>query len=234
MINSIIFQTKSPKISFLALAPLFFLKKHSGQVVRMPLKTVKMLFGSGITKPTIQALMRLSWKGAVDQWLPVFRVVTPDRDSLPSAFFVEFDPAFLDGVSKVFPDDLCRMLYYGIRDLSLAALEFAEAELMGDFQDWSPRAMEKMFLNRILSTQSPTGSAVARRIIYCPLCRHTVVALFYGTAKELHQLPAYRKNNAKNVILGDILVPQPRPKWVCTGCGLKLWHRADLNPPVKN
>lgn len=134
----------------------------------MPVKTVKMLFGSGITKPTILALMRLCWKGAAEQWLPVFRVVTSDRDSLPSAFFVEFDPAFLDGVSKVFPDDLCEMLYYGIRDLSRVALDFAEAELMGDFQDWSPRAMEKMFLNRILSTQSPTGSAVARRIIYCP------------------------------------------------------------------
>ena len=110
--------------------------------------------------------MRLCWKGAADQWLPVFRAVTPDRDSLPSAFFVEFDPAFLDGVSKVFPDDLCRMLYYGIRDLSRVALDFAEAELMGDFNEWSPRAMEKMFLNRILSTQSSTGSAVARRIIY--------------------------------------------------------------------
>ena len=149
----------------------------------MPVKTVKMLFGSGITKPTIQALMRLCWKRAVDQWLPVFRAVTLDRDSLPPTFFVEFDPVFLEGVSKVFPYDLCRMLYYGIQDLSLAALEFAEAELMGDFKEWSPRAMEKMFLNRILSTQSPTGSAVARRIIYCPLCRHTVVALFYGTAK---------------------------------------------------
>ena len=88
-------------------------------------------------------------------------------------------------------------------------------------------------MNRIVSTQSSSGSAVARRIVYYPLCRHTVVAPFYGTAKELHQLPAYRKNNAKNVILGDILFPQPRPKWVCTGCGLKLWHRADLNPSVE-
>ena len=233
MLTSNILQTKSPKISFLALAHLFFSKKHPGQVVLMPLKTVKMLFGSGITKPTIQALMRLGWKGVEDQWLPVFRAVTPNRDSLPTEFFVDFEPAFLNGVSKFTPNDLGGMLYYGIRDLSLAALEFAEGELMGNFKDWSPRAMEKMFLNRILSTQSPTGSAVARRIIYCPLCRHTVVALFYGTAKELHQLPAYRKNNAKNVILDDILVPQPRPKWVCTGCGLKLWHRADLNPSVK-
>ena len=148
----------------------------------MPLKTVKMLFGSGIMKPTIQVLMRVCWKGAADQWLPVFRAVTPDRDSLPSAFFVEFDPAFLDEVSKVFPDDLCEMLYYGIRDLSRVALDFAEAEVIGDFKEWSPRAMEKMFLNRILSTQSPSGSAVAWRIIYCPLCRHTVIALFYGTA----------------------------------------------------
>lgn len=155
MINSIIFQTKSPKISFLALAPLYFLKKHPGQVVRMPVKTVKMLFGSGITKPTIQALMRLCWKRAVDQWLPVFRAVTLDRDSLPPTFFVEFDPVFLEGVSKVFPYDLCRMLYYGIQDLSLAALEFAEAELMGDFKEWSPRAMEKMFLNRILLHNRP-------------------------------------------------------------------------------
>ena len=72
----------------------------------MPLKTVKMLFGSGITKPTIQVLMRVCWKGAADQLLHVFRAATPDRDSLPSAFFVEFDPAFLDGVSQVFPDDL--------------------------------------------------------------------------------------------------------------------------------
>lgn len=194
----------------------------------MPLKTVKMLFGSGITKPTIQALMRLSWKKYEGKWLPVFRAVTPDRESLPTEFFVDYESAFLDGFSKVNPDDLCEMLYYGIRDLSLATLEFAEGELMGDFKDWSPRAMEKMFRNRILSTQSPEGSAVARRIIYCPLCRHTVVSLFYGTAKELHQLPAYRKNNAKNVILGGGSLSHPRPKWVCTGCGLKLWQRSDL------
>ena len=63
----------------------------------------------------------------------MFRAVTLDRDSRPSAFFVEFDPAFLDGVSQVFPDDLCGMLYYGIRDLSRVALDFAEAELIGGF-----------------------------------------------------------------------------------------------------
>lgn len=70
----------------------------------MPLKTVKMLFGSGITKPTIQALMRLGWKGVEDQWLPVFRAVTPNRDSLPTEFFVDFEPAFLNGVSKFTPE----------------------------------------------------------------------------------------------------------------------------------
>lgn len=191
----------------------------------MPLKTVKMLFGSGITKPTIQALMRLQCRVDETQSYPVFKAITPNRDSLPTEFFVEFDEHFLDRVVGVSPDGICEHMFYGIRDLSLTAFEFAERELLDEFQDWTPRAMEKMFRNRILTTKTPEGSSVSRRIIYCPLCRHTVVSLFYGSTKELHELPAYRKNRATNVILGDCSIPKPRPKWVCTGCGLKLWQR---------
>ncbi len=224
----ILLQPKSQKITFLALAPLYFSMRHPGAIIRMPLKTLRMLFGSGVTKPTIQAMMRLRWLNSEGQGLPVFRAVTPNGDAKPTEFVVEFEPELISYSKNIRSECLFANQFFGINDVSRLAYEYGERELLWEFEQWAPRGLERMFQTQVLATQTPEGSSIPRHIIYCPLCRHTVVGLFYGTVEELHKHWAYKQSKAEKIIFGDASMPEPRPRWVCTGCGLKLWSKSDL------
>lgn len=226
MSQRITLKTKSQKITFLALAPLNFLIKHPKAAIRIPLKTLRMLFGSGVTKPTIQAMMKLKWLNAEEEWLPVFRSVEPDRQTKPTAFLVEYESALVTYSKGMQSECIFANQFFGIKDVSRLAYEYAERELIGEFEQWKPRSLEQVFRTQVLTMQTPEGSSIPRHIIYCPLCRHTVVGLFYGTVEKLHQHWAYKQSKTEKLIFGDASMPEPRLKWICTGCGLKLWLKS--------
>ena len=115
-------------------------------------------------------------------------------------------------------------------DVTRLAFQYAEREITGEFDDWTPRSIEKMFVSELIATQTPEGSTLKRKVKYCPVCRKKLGILFYGTVKQLRKGLRGIPMEKSSFIIGNPNAPDPKPRWMCSACQLKIWS-ADGETP---
>lgn len=223
--KSICLQTNRPKIAFMVMVALYYSMRHPASPVRLPIKMSRVLFGSGIGNSTLHLLGRLTWQTETGECLPVFKAVLPDQAMKVEDCCVVFHPALTAYVSGEDPV-LCRAgLFHGMTDVSTLAFEYAEKEINGDWSAWTPQSLEKLFLSDLRTKQTPAGSAIRRKVRFCPVCRKSLGTLIYGAAKDLKKAMESRNLAKTPLIVGSPAAPEPRPTWMCLGCGLRVWQR---------
>lgn len=218
-------QTDRPKIAFMVMAALYYSMRHPAAATRLPIKMSRVLFGSGIGNSTLHLLKRLTWQIETGECLPVFEAVLPDQAMKVEDCSVVFHPMLTACVSGEDPT-LCRVgLFHGMTDISTLAFEYAEKEIDREWADWTPQSLEKLFLSDLRAKQTPAGSAIHRKVKFCPVCRKPLGTLIYGAAKNLKKAMGSRSFAKTPLIVGSPATPEPRPKWMCPGCGLIIWQR---------
>ena len=110
------------------------------------------------------------------------------------------------------------------------AFQYAEREITGEFDDWTPRSIEKMFVSELIATQTPEGSTLKRKVKYCPVCRKKLGILFYGTVKQLKKGLRGIPMEKSGFIIGNPSAPDPKPRWMCSACQLKIWSADEETP----
>ena len=194
-------QTRRHNIAFMVMTALSFALWHPTADVCLPIKVPRMLFGSGIGVSTLRLLTALTWQGETSECLPVFVDVWPDQ---PMKVTVGF--------------------FQGLTDVTALAFRYAEKEIEGAWDAWTPQNLEKLFLSELTAAQTPAGSTMIRKVKYCPVCRKALGTFFYGSAEELRQLIGGQRLEKTRFIVGSPSSPEPRPKWMCPGCGIKIWQ----------
>lgn len=134
---------------------------------------------------------------------------------------VVFDPKLIDSVDRGEVEKCQKEVFHGLLDVTRLAFQYAEREITGEFDDWTPRSIEKMFVSELIATQTPE---------YCPVCRKTLGILFYGTVKQLKKGLRGIPMEKSGFIIGNPSAPDPKPRWMCSACQLKIWS-ADEEPP---
>ena len=217
-------RTRNKKYVFLVMAMLLFAKKFPKKTLTVPLKTLKLLYGTGVGNQPLKGLHNLTWWTSDAEALPVFERIEPDSVTKPTKIVVAFLPELLSAVATTAPADLQRGSFSNVADVARAAFELAEKEMFGDLRDWTIPNLAKAYRSRVLAAQTAAGSSVPRYVRICPLCGHEMVRLFYGTALDYRDFLRTRKEKPEDIILGSPTGAEPQPRWMCAGCGLKLWQ----------
>ena len=214
-------RTRNKKYVFLVMAMLSFARKFPEKTLTVPLKTLKLLYGTGVGNQPLKGLRELTWGTNDAEALPVFERIEPDSVTKPTKIVVAFRPELSAAAATTVPADLQRGLF---SDVARAAFELAEREMLGDLRDWTIPNLAKAYRSRVLAAQTAAGSSVPRYVRICPLCGHGMVRLFYGTAQDYRDFLRTRKEKPGDIILGSPTGAEPQPRWMCAGCGLKLWQ----------
>ena len=214
-------RTRNKKYVFLVMAMLSFARKFPEKTLTVPLKTLKLLYGTGVGNQPLKGLRELTWGTNDAEALPVFERIEPDSVTKPTKIVVAFRPELS---ATTVPADLQRGLFSDVADVARAAFELAEREMLGDLRDWTIPNLAKAYRSRVLAAQTAAGSSVPRYVRICPLCGHGMVRLFYGTAQDYRDFLRTRKEKPGDIILGSPTGAEPQPRWMCAGCGLKLWQ----------
>ena len=224
-------RTRNKKYVFLVMAILLFARKFPEKTLTVPLKTLKLLYGTGVGNQPLKGLRDLTWGTSDAEAQPVFERIEPDSVTKPTKIVVAFRPELLSAVATTAPADLQRGLFSDVADVARAAFELAEKEMLGDLRDWTILNLAKAYRSRVLAAQTAAGSRVPRYVRICPLCGHGMVRLFYGTAQDYRDFLRTRKEKPEDIILGSPSGARPQPRWMCAGCGLKLWKTEISNNP---
>ena len=217
-------RTRNKKYVFLVMAMLSFARKFPKKTLTVPLKTLKLLYGTGVGNQPLKGLHNLTWWTSDAEALPVFERIEPDSVTKPTKIVVAFRPELSAAAATTVPADLQRGLFSDVADVARAAFELAEKEMLGDLLDWTIPNLAKAYRSRVLAIQTAAGSCVSRYVRICPLCGHGMVRLFYGTAQDYRDFLRTRKEKPEDIILGSPTGSEPQPRWMCAGCGLKLWQ----------
>lgn len=217
-------RTRNKKYVFLVMAMLSFARKFPEKTLTVPLKTLKLLYGTGVGNQPLKGLRELTWGTNDAEALPVFERIEPDSVTKPTKIEVVFRPELLSAVATTAPADLQRGSFSNVADVARAAFALAEREMLGDLRDWTIPNLAKAYRSRVLAIQTAAGSCVSRYVRICPLCGHGMVRLFYGTAQDYRDFLRTRKEKPEDIILGSPTGTEPQPRWMCAGCGLKLWQ----------
>lgn len=217
-------RTRNKKYVFLVMAMLSFARKFPKKTLTVPLKTLKLLYGTGVGNQPLKGLHNLTWWTSDAEALPVFERIEPDSVTKPTKIVVAFRPELSAAAATTVPADLQRGLFSDVADVARAAFELAEKEMLGDLLDWTIPNLAKAYRSRVLAIQTAAGSCVSRYVRICPLCGHGMVRLFYGTALDYRDFLRTRKEKPEDIILGSPTGAGPQPRWMCAGCGLKLWQ----------
>ena len=217
-------RTRNKKYVFLVMAMLSFARKFPKKTLTVPLKTLKLLYGTGVGNQPLKGLHNLTWWTSDAEALPVFERIEPDSVTKPTKIVVAFRPELSAADATTVPADLQRGLFSDVADVARAAFELAEKEMLGDLLDWTIPNLAKAYRSRVLAIQTAAGSCVSRYVRICPLCGHGMVRLFYGTAQDYRDFLRTRKEKPEDIILGSPTGAEPQPRWMCAGCGLKLWQ----------
>ncbi len=217
-------RTRNKKYVFLVMAMLSFARKFPKKTLTVPLKTLKLLYGTGVGNQPLKGLHNLTWWTSDAEALPVFERIEPDSVTKPTKIVVAFRPELSAAAATTVPADLQRGLFSDVADVARAAFELAEKEMLGDLLDWTIPNLAKAYRSRVLAIQTAAGSCVSRYVRICPLCGHGMVRLFYGTAQDYRDFLRTRKEKPEDIILGSPTGAEPQPRWMCAGCGLKLWQ----------
>lgn len=217
-------RTRNKKYVFLVMAMLLFAQKFPEKTLTVPLKTLKLLYGTGVGNQPLKGLHNLTWWTSDAEALPVFERIEPDSVTKPTKIVVAFRPELSAAAATTVPADLQRGLFSDVADVARAAFELAEKEMLGDLRDWTIPNLAKAYRSRVLAAQTAAGSSVPRYVRICPLCGHGMVRLFYGTAQDYRDFLRTRKEKPEDIILGLPTGAEPQPRWMCAGCGLKLWQ----------
>lgn len=217
-------RTRNKKYVFLVMAMLLFAQKFPKKTLTVPLKTLKLLYGTGVGNQPLKGLHNLTWWTSDAEALPVFERIEPDSVTKPTKIVVAFRPELSAAAATTVPADLQRGLFSDVADVARAAFELAEKEMLGDLRDWTIPNLAKAYRSRVLAAQTAAGSSVPRYVRICPLCGHEMVRLFYGTALDYRDFLRTRKEKPEDIILGSPTGAEPQPRWMCAGCGLKLWQ----------
>ena len=220
-------QTRNKKHIFLVMAMLSFAKKFPEKPLTIPLKTLTLLYGTGVGNLPLKSLRDWNWTTSDGKVLPVFDALLPNADLKPSVIGVVFRPEFLAATAAMTPDDCRQGSFSGVDDVARAAFEVAEKEMRGDLKNWTIPSLRKAYQSRVLSTQTPQGSTVPRYVRICPLCGNGMGKVFFGTVQDYRRLQRAKTGRPLNLILGNPSEAEPHPSWVCRGCGLKLWQCCD-------
>lgn len=223
-------QSRSKKITFVVWVMLYFAQKYPGTKVTLPIKTVRTIYGSAFGwKPSL-LLKKLQWFSDKGAQL-VFADIKENQSTKATQCEVLFHPTVLTVVSRegleVYQQG-AQGLFGGISDVTKAAFELAECEMLGGLEGWTERNLEKAFVTQVLLAQTPQGSAVPRYVRCCPICHHTFAKIYYGEPNDVRLSKSDLHDKTERVIFGDATTPNPRPRWMCTGCRLKLWRTVDL------
>lgn len=221
--------TGRPNIAFMVTAALEFVRRHPDRVARLPIKMTRVLFGSGIGVSTLRLLKTLTWRIDEGKELPIFFSILPDQAMKVTDCQVVFDPRLIGSVDRGEVEKCQKEVFHGLRDVTRLAFQYAEREITGEFDDWTPRSIEKMFVSELISTQTPEGSTLKRKVKYCPVCRKRLGTLFYGTVKQLKRGLKGIPMEKSGFIIGNPSAPDPKPRWMCSACQLKIWS-ADEEP----
>lgn len=217
-------RTRNKKYVFLVMAMLLFAKKFPKKTLTVPLKTLKLLYGTGVGNQPLKGLHNLTWWTSDAEALPVFERIELDSVTKPTKIVVAFLPELLSAVATTAPADLQRGSFSNVADVARAAFALAEREMLGDLRDWTIPNLAKAYRSRVLAAQTAAGSSVQRYVRICPLCGHGMVRLFYGTVQDYRDFLRTRKEKPEDIILGSPTGAEPQPRWMCAGCGLKLWQ----------
>ena len=223
-------RTCNKKYVFLVMTMLSFAQKFPEKTLTVPLKTLKLLYGTGVGNQPLKGLRELTWGTNDAEALPVFEKIEPDSVTKPTKVVVAFCPELLSAAATTAPADYRCGLFSDVADVVRAAFELAEREMLGDLQDWTIPNLAKAYRSRVLAAQTAAGSRVPRYVRICPLCGHGMVRLFYGTAQDYRDFLRTRKEKPEDIILGAPSGAEPQPRWMCAGCGLKLWQAASNSP----
>lgn len=223
-------RTRNKKYVFLVMAMLSFARKFPEKTLTVPLKTLKLLYGTGVGNQPLKGLRELTWGTNDAEALPVFERIEPDSVTKPTKIVVAFRPELSAAAATTVPADLQRGLFSDVADVARVAFELAEKEMLGDLRDWTILNLAKAYRSRVLAAQTAAGSRVPRYVRICPLCGHGMVRLFYGTAQDYRDFLRTKKGKSEDIILGSPSDVEPRPRWMCAGCGLKLWQAASNSP----
>ena len=223
-------RTRNKKYVFLVMAMLSFARKFPEKTLTVPLKMLKLLYGTGVGNQPLKGLRDLTWETNDVEALPVFERIEPDVAGKPTKIEVVFRPELLAAAATMAPADYQRGLFSDVADVGRAAFALAEREMLGDLRDWTIPNLVKAYRSRVLAAQTATGSCVPRYVRICPLCGHGMVRLFYGTAQDYRDFLRTRKEKPEDIILGSPSDAEPQPRWMCAGCGLKLWQAASNSP----
>ena len=223
-------QSRSKKITYVVRVMLYFARKYPGTKVTLPVKTVRTIYGSAFGwKPSL-LLKKLQWfsdQGAQ----PVFAAIKENQSTKATQCEVLFHPTLMTVVSRESPEVYQRDaqgLFGGIADVAKAAFELAEREMLGELEGWTERNLEKAFISQVLLAQTPKGSAVPRYVRCCPICHHTFAKIYYGEPNDVRLSKSGLHDKTERMIFGDAATPNPRPRWMCVGCRLKLWKTSDV------
>ena len=217
-------RTRNKKYVFLVMAMLSFAQKFPKETLTVPLKTLKLIYGTGVGNQPLKGLRNLTWGTINAEALPVFEGIEPDSVTKPMKIVVAFRPELSAVAATMAPADYWRGLFSNVADVARAAFALAEREMLGDLRDWTIPNLAKAYRSRVLATQTAAGSSVPRYVRICPLCGHGMVRLFYGTAQDYRDFLRTRKEKPEDIILGSPTGAEPQPRWMCAGCGLKLWQ----------
>ena len=228
--SSVHLRTRNKKYAFLVMAMLAFAQKFPETALTVPLKTLKLLYGTGVGNQPLKGLRNLTWGTSDAEALPVFERIEPDSVTKPTKIEVVFRPELLAAAATMAPADYQRGLFSDFADVGRAAFALAEREMFGDLRDWTIPNLVKAYRSRVLAAQTATGSCVPRYVRICPLCGHGMVRLFYGTAQDYRDFLRTRKEKPEDIILGSPSGAELQPRWMCAGCGLKLWQAASNSP----
>ena len=223
-------QTNRPNIVFMVTAALEFAMRHPDTVALLPIKMTKILFGSGIGVSTLRLLRTLTWRIDEGKELPIFFSILPDQAMKVTDCQVVFDPRLIDSVKRSEVEKCQKEVFHGLLDVTRLAFQYAEREITGEFDDWTPRSIEKMVVSELIATQTSEGSTLKRKVKYCPVCRKKLGILFYGTVKQLKKGLRGIPMEKSGFIIGNPSAPDPKPRWMCSACQLKIWS-ADEEPP---
>ena len=221
--------TGRPNIAFMVTAAFEFAMRHPDRVARLPIKMTRVLFGSGIGVSTLRILKTLALRIGGERASDLFSIL-PDQAMKVTDCQVVFDPKLIDSVERSEVEKCQKEVFHGLLDVTRLAFQYAEREITGEFDDWTPRSIEKMFVSELIATQTPEGSTLKRKVKYCPVCRKKLGILFYGTVKQLRKGLRGIPMEKSGFIIGNPSAPDPNPRWMCSACQLKIWS-ADGETP---
>ena len=161
-------RTRNKKYVFLVMAMLLFAQKFPKKTLTVPLKMLKLIYGTGVGNQPLKGLHNLTWWTSDAEALPVFERIEPDSVTKPTKIVVAFRTELLAAAATTAPADYRRGLFSDVADVARAAFALAEREMLGDLRDWTIPNLAKAYRSRVLAAQTAAGSCVSRYVRICP------------------------------------------------------------------